>query len=146
RVDLDQMDFGAQQAAGESGRYDASLVGWGSDPSPGDLRQTWTQSGFPPAGQNLVRYSSPAVNAIADSMITTNDPARLAQLRCRVYETIINDAPAVWLYDILTIGGAHERLQPGPMRADAWWSDLAEWSIPANARIDRDRIGLSPRP
>jgi peptide/nickel transport system substrate-binding protein len=146
RVDIDQMDFGAHQAAGESGRYDASLIGWGSDPSPGDLRQTWTQGGFPPAGQNVVRYSNPVINAIADSMVATRDPARMAELRRRAYQTIISDAPSIWLYDILTIGGSHERLQPGPIRADAWWSDLAEWWIPANARIERDRIGLSPRP
>jgi peptide/nickel transport system substrate-binding protein len=146
KVDIDQMDFGAHQNAGETGRFDASLMAWASDPSPSDLRQSWTVSGFPPAGQNAVRYSNPAIDAIADSILTARDPARVQQLRHRATETIINDAPAVWLYDILTIGGAHERLQPGPMRADGWWADLAEWWIPANARIERDRIGLAARP
>ena len=146
RVDIDQMDFSAHQNASETGRYDASLMAWGSDPSPGDLRQAWTVAGFPPAGQNTVRYSNPAVEAIADSMVATADPVRMQRLRHRAIQTIVDDAPAVWLYDILTIGGSHERLQPGPMRADAWWSDLADWWIPANARIERDRIGLSARP
>jgi peptide/nickel transport system substrate-binding protein len=142
RVDIDQMDFNAAQAANDAGRFDASLIGWGSDPSPADLRQAWTAAGFPPAGQNTVRYSNPVVEAIADSMVRTNDPARLAQLRRRAYQMIINDAPGVWLYDILTIGGSHERLQAAPMRADTWWANLADWWIPANARIERDRIGL----
>ena len=146
RVEIDQMDFSAHQNASETGRYDASLMGWGSDPSPADLRQAWTVAGFPPAGQNAVRYSNPAIDAIADSMIATHDPARMQQLRRRAYQTIITDAPAVWLYDILTIGGAHERLQPATMRADAWWTNLADWWIPANARIERDRIGLAARP
>jgi peptide/nickel transport system substrate-binding protein len=145
RADIDQMDFGAHQTGVETGRYDATLIGWNSDPSPTDLRQTWTQDGFPPAGQNFTRYSNPAIDAIADSMVKSGDPARLSRLRHRAYEIILADAPAVWLYDILTIGGAHERLQPGFMRADAWWTDLAEWSIPASARIERDRVGLSAR-
>lgn len=146
RADIDQMDFNATQAASESGRFDAQLLGWGSDPSPGDLRQAWTTAAFPPAGTNVMRYNNPTFDAIADSMVATTDVARLAQLRRRAYQIIIDDAPAIWLYDILTIGGAHERLQPAPMRADTWWANLADWWIPANARIERDRIGLGARP
>ena len=62
----------------------------------------------------------------------------------RAFRQIISDAPAVWLYDVLTIAGVHKRLRPAPTRADAWWAHLADWSIPPNERIDRDRIGLRP--
>jgi hypothetical protein len=30
------------------------------------------------------------------------------------------------------------------MRVDEWWANLADWSIPPDKRIDRDRIGLTP--
>ena len=146
RVDLDQMDHVAMQQAGEAGRFDAQLFGWGSDPSPGDMRQGWTTSGFPPAGQNWLRYATPALDALADSMVATPDPVRLGQMRRRAYQIIMDDAPGIWLYDILTIGGSHERIQQAGMRADTWWAGLADWWIPANARIERDRIGLAARP
>jgi hypothetical protein len=38
----------------------------------------------------------------------------------------------------------HRRLRPTDLRADGWWAGLADWTIPENERIDRDRIGLRP--
>jgi len=38
----------------------------------------------------------------------------------------------------------HRRIELRAMRADGWWSELADWSIPRDKRIDRDRIGLTP--
>ena len=142
RVNLDQMDFNAFMDRGLRGRYDAALHGRGSDPGLTDINQSWTTAGVPPAGQNWVRYSNPAINALADSLTKTFDPARVRQLKHRAYQIITDDVAGVWLYDVLTIAGVHDRLRTTGMRPDAWWSGLAEWSIPANERIDRDRVGL----
>jgi hypothetical protein len=57
---------------------------------------------------------------------------------------LVDDAPAVFLYDNLTVAGVHKRLRPVDMRASAWWFGLADWSIPPGERIERDRIGLRP--
>ena len=57
---------------------------------------------------------------------------------------LVDDAPAVWLYDVLTIAGAHRRIRTAHMRVDGWWSDIADWWIPADERIERDRVGLRP--
>ena len=144
RVELDQSDFNAFMDRTIRGNYDAALHGRASDPGLNDMRQSWATAGFPPAGQNWIRYSSPAIDAIADSLTQTSDPTRVQQLRHRAYQTLTDDAAGVWLYDVLTVAGAHKRLHLEGMRADAWWSGLADWWIPAAERNERDRIGLRP--
>ena len=144
RVDIDQTDFNAFMDGAMRGRYDAALHGRSSDPGLTDINQSWTTGGVPPAGQNWVRYSNPAVNALADSLINTADPERAHQLKRRAFQIIADDAAGVWLYDVLTIAGAHKRLRTEGMRPDAWWSGVADWWIPANERIERDRLGLRP--
>ena len=57
----------------------------------------------------------------------------------RAYQVIVDDAPAVWLYEPRNLAAAHARLRLSGVRADAWWAGMGEWSIPANERIPRDR-------
>jgi hypothetical protein len=64
----------------------------------------------------------------------------------RAYETIIADAPAIFLYETVNQVGVHKRLRTPGMRADAWWSEVRDWSIPVAERIPRDRIGAAPAP
>lgn len=142
RVALDQMDFNAFMDRGIRGLYDAALHGRAADPGLTDMNQAWASSGVPPAGQNWTRYSNPTIDAIADSLTRTSDPERVRALRRRAYQIITDDAVGVWLYDVLTIAGAHKRLRIEGLRADAWWSNVAEWWIPSSERIERDRIGL----
>jgi hypothetical protein len=58
------------------------------------------------------------------------------------YAVINDDAPAVWLYEPRKIIGIHKRIRTSGMRPDAWWADLAEWSIPPSERILRDRLPI----
>jgi hypothetical protein len=46
------------------------------------------------------------------------------------------------MYELPGLAGAHRRIRITGMRPDAWWADLANWSIPPDERIERDRIGL----
>ena len=61
----------------------------------------------------------------------------------RAFKTIINDAPAIFLYDLQVGYGVSRRITVAPMRTDEWWANLADWSIPLDKRLDRDRIGLA---
>jgi ABC-type transport system substrate-binding protein len=84
------------------------------------------------------------VDALLDSATATFDPARTKSYARRAFETIMEDAPGIWLYEGSTIMGLHKRFHTTTMRADGYWSDLADWSIPAGQRTPRDRIGLQP--
>jgi len=144
RVNIQSMDFNAFAERQDAGNFDAALMAQATDPTPATTRQNWATSGIPPAGQNNTRYSNPRVDALLDSSLMSFDVARGREQYRRAVQNIIDDVPAVWLYDVLTVAGVHRRIRPEGMRADAWWSGLADWWIPADERIDRDRIGLRP--
>jgi peptide/nickel transport system substrate-binding protein len=96
----------------------------------------------PPAGQNYTGYANPAYDALLDSAVATFDAAKQRAFMRRAFQLQIDDAPAIWLYDPNTIAGMQRRIHPAAFRADSWSVHLADWTIPPNERIDRDRIGL----
>ena len=42
--------------------------------------------------------------------------------------------------------GVDKRIHTASMRADGYWSGVADWWIPAAQRSARDKIGLRPTP
>jgi peptide/nickel transport system substrate-binding protein len=149
QVDVDQVDpkvfLSRIQPGDKAGDFDAILHGYGVDPSPSGMRQNWGTAGIGPQGQNVLRYSNPKFDALIDSVSTSFDPAQVRAYASRAFQQVINDAPAIWLYDYVTVNGVNRRVTVGPIRADGWWHTFAQWSIPADKRIDRDRIGLHPK-
>ena len=144
RVDVAGMDFPTFQRGMQQGNYDAAMHSFSPDANIGGARQYWTTSGIGGSGQNYLRYSNPRFDALLDSAVASFDPARRRDQSHRAWQMLVDDAPAVWLYDVLFMHAVHRRIKPTDMRADGWWSGLADWTIPANERIDRDRIGLRP--
>jgi peptide/nickel transport system substrate-binding protein len=149
QVDIDVVDANAYMPRAQTGKFDAIMMGWGTDPSPGGGKQNWTTAGIGPQGQNWLRYSNPRVDALFDSVTASFNPAKTKELASEAFRQIVADAPAIWLYDFVNIDAVHRRINVAPMRADGWWANLADWSIQPDKRIDRDRIGLAsaaPKP
>jgi peptide/nickel transport system substrate-binding protein len=145
RLSIEALDFSAFVTRQSQTRdFDAMMGSWNPDPSRSGVKEVWGTPGIAKGGSNYVSYSNPTFDALLDSAMTTFDRQRGAQYAHRAYQTLVDDAPAVWLYDVLNVAGMHKRIHPTQVRADAWWADLPDWSIPANERIDRDRIGLRP--
>lgn len=143
-VKLEPVDFGVMLQRQSTGDFDALLAGNSVDPSITGVVQQWGTAGIGPNGQNILHYSNPRVDALLDSAARTFDPDRARGYASRAYQQIINDAPAVWLYDVTTLTAVNRRINVAPMRADAWWTHLADWSIPPDKRIARDSVGLAP--
>jgi peptide/nickel transport system substrate-binding protein len=139
---IDQVDIGTMGERQDEGRFQANFGAWNMDASPGGVRQTFTSAGAIPGGYNYGYYRSPAFDALVDSALNAMQPAQSRAYFSRAYATIIQDAPAIFMYELQGLAGAHRRLNIKGMRADAWWADISEWTIPADQRIDRDRIGL----
>ena len=144
KVDIDILDANAFTARGQAGKFDAIMIGYVTDPSPGGAKQNWGTAGIGPQGQNALRYSNRRVDALLDSTTSSFDPAKTKEYASRAFQQIIDDVPAIWLYDFVNIDAVHRRFNVAPMRVDEWWANLADWSIPPEKRIDRDRIGLAP--
>ena len=145
RVDIEAMDISAFIDRTTKRNFDAAMMAYNSDPSIATaVKQAWTTSNIGNGLQNLLSYSNPAFDALVDSAAASFDADRARGMYHRAYQMLADDAPGVWLYELLTIGGLHKRIRPEGLRTDGWWVNLPDWWIPANERIDRDRIGLRP--
>jgi peptide/nickel transport system substrate-binding protein len=139
---IEKVDFGTFTAKQGDRAFDAEVNSWGMDPSVSGFKQSWSTAGIAKDGANFSSYSSPAVDAYLDSATTAFDPKRTRAYARRAFETIIEDAPGIWLYEPPTIAGVHKRIHTTRMRADEYWSGMADWWIPASQRTARDQIGL----
>lgn len=141
-VRLEETDFATYVAKQGSHAFDTEIALYLTDPSPSGFKQSWTTAGIGKDGSNFPSYSNPVVDALLDSATAAFDPARTKAYARRAFETIIEDAPGIWLFQPLTVAGMHKRIRTTNMRPDGYWSGLADWWIPAGERTPRDQIGL----
>jgi len=121
--------------------FDAAMEYWLLDPNPSEVRESWGSAAAATQGSaNYAGYASATFDAQLDS---ASRAATLAQARpyfSRALQTIVNDAPAIWLAEPENVAGAQRRVHVATLRPDAWWAHLADWWIPADERIARDRV------
>jgi len=143
KVDVDQLDFPVLVERERKRAFDAVMHGWNTQPSPGSVRGSWGTAGSRAAsGNNYGSYESPVFDAYVDSALASFDPAARKAYFTKAYETIIQDAPAIWLAEPRPTVGYNARLVLAPLRSDAWWAHIPDWSIPADKRIPRDNAPL----
>jgi len=122
--------------------FDAALASWGLGSSPIAVRETWTSRATGRDGLNHGGYRNTAFDVLVDSALDAKSIDDSREYFRRANQIIIDDAPAVWLYEPRTVLAIHKRIRFTPMRPNAWWLDMASWSIPPAERIPRD----SPAP
>ena len=123
--------------------YDAVINSLTTGLSPSGVRQSWTSTATPD-GFNTGGYSSLVFDAHVDSAIRSPN-ARDARTHYRAaYREIVDDAPAVWLYEPRLRAGVNARVVTGPLRPDAWWATLPRWSlVPSGRSAERASSGAS---
>lgn len=141
KATIESLDFPALMQRQSDRDFDTMLWAWQLTPSPSGLRQTWAgASARTKSGSNFGSYDNPHFDALVDSALAEFNPERSKQLFARAYNVIIEDAPAIWLYEPETVIGIHGRIKTTRMRPDAWWLGIADWTIPAAERIPRDLV------
>ena len=143
---IDEVDLAGFSEKNGNRSFDTTIELYAADPSVTGFKQSWTTSALGKDGSNFPSYSNPVVDALIDSATMTFDPARTRAYARRAFEIIIEDAPGIWLYEPPTVAGVHKRIRTTAMRADGYWSGMADWWIPAAERTARDRIGLRQTP
>jgi len=137
------MDFQTFQSRLESREFDAAIGQWKLGAAPYSAPELWGGAAArDKKGRNYGAYSNPRFDAYVDSAISARTLVASRRYFTTAYQTIIDDAPAIWLSEPKTVIGLNRRIQTGAMRADAWWFDLGSWSIPESKQIDRDRAPI----
>jgi len=123
---LELNTFGGRM---EDRKFEALLNAWHIDPTPSSVREEWASSEIKKGGYNETSYRSPAFDAVIDSALKEMNPTRSAELYRRAYRILIEDAPAMWLYELRNVHGASKRIEPVGIRPDAWWNSLGDWRV-----------------
>jgi peptide/nickel transport system substrate-binding protein len=137
---IEQMDYSAFSDRQASRKFDAALASWhlGSDPT--SLRDTWTSTAAAKGGLNYGSYRNPVFDRLVDSALSARSVAQSSAYLKSANQIIVDDAPAVWLYEPRTVIAVASRIRTTPMRPSAWWVDIASWRIPPGKRIARDAL------
>ena len=133
-VRLDAIELNTFGGRMEDRKFDALLNAWHIEPTPSSVREEWASSEVKKGGYNETSYQSPAFDAVSDSAVKEMNPSRSIGLYRRAYRILIEDAPSMWIYEPRNLQGASERIHPVGVRPDAWWADLAEWTVAAGSR------------
>ena len=144
KVNIEPLDFPTFIDRETRRDFDALIGGWHVEPSPGGIRQTWGTAGADAhLGTNYGSYRNPAFDAQVDSALSASTLGDRRAHFTAAYRIIIDDAPAIWLAEPHQIMAIHKRIRTVGVRPDAWWANVADWSIPESERIARDRVPVS---
>jgi peptide/nickel transport system substrate-binding protein len=128
-VRVEPLEVNAFGGRMEARKFEALLNAWHIDPTPSSVREEWASSEIKPGGYNATSYRNPAFDAVIDSAIREMNPARSVEQYRRSYRILVDDAPAMWIYELRNVHGVSKRIHPVGIRPDAWWADLADWSV-----------------
>jgi peptide/nickel transport system substrate-binding protein len=130
KVDIEQLDFPVLVEKERKRTFDAAIGQWNTQPSPGAVRGSWGTAGSrASSGNNYGSYENPVFDAYVDSALASFDPVARKSYFTKAYETIIQDAPAIWLAEPTPTVGYNARLHLAPLRSDAWWAHIPDWWI-----------------
>jgi len=140
-VQLDEVDFSLFNERARTGRFDALINVWNTDPTPSSgIPQTWTRAGF--GRSNYGRYENPAFERLVDRAVASAANRAEAKRTWRAaIETLNQDAPAIFLFATENVAAVHKRVADVRIRPDSWLALVRTWRIPADRLADRDRVG-----
>jgi ABC-type transport system substrate-binding protein len=138
KVDIEKIDVSAMVDRVKLHAFDAVMGGFTSSPSPSGVTQTWTSAAAAKGGLNYGGYESKPFDAQVDSAGASGSIAIAKAHYKAANQIIVDDAPAIWLYEPPILAGANVRLQIGTVRADAWWMGIPGWTIAPGKELPRD--------
>jgi len=128
-VRIEPLEVNAFGSRMDSRKFESLLNAWHIDPTPSSVREEWASSEIRKGGYNATSYRSAAFDAVIDSAVKEMNPARSAALYRRSYRILTEDAPAMWLYELRNAQGVSRRIHAAGITPDAWWANLADWSV-----------------
>lgn len=139
RVTLEQADFNTFVDRARRHDFHALVNAVRTSPSPRGINETWSTPGLERGEKNYGAWSNAGFDAHVDSAFAAHTADDMRDHLHAAYRIAIDDAPAIWLYEPRLFAGHHRRLTTGTLRTDAWWTNVARWSIAPAERLPRDR-------
>jgi peptide/nickel transport system substrate-binding protein len=102
-VQLKDYDYATYYAAAESGgilnsgKFDLAVYAWISGADPDDSSQ-WACAEKPPAGNNITRYCSPAMDALQRLALSTFDRNVRKTAYARIQRLLLDGSPAAFVF------------------------------------------------
>jgi peptide/nickel transport system substrate-binding protein len=124
--------------------FDAFAGSWQVTASPSGLRKTWALPGKVGSPYNVGRYVNAAFAAQIDSGIGASRVADAKRHFHTALETIIADAPGIWLYESPNLVAVASRVRTPVLRPDAWWANLDQWGFAPGAAPARASAAKAP--
>ena len=135
---IESLEFNTFMSRLAAGDFDAAVMAMGADVQLGGIRGVWsTSAGRQQGGPNFGSYASAAFDEQVDRAAKTPDVAASRAAFAKAYTMILDDAPAIWLYEPYALSGISTAITPVGIRPDGWWMQLGDWyrtpaaSIPA---------------
>jgi peptide/nickel transport system substrate-binding protein len=128
-VEVDAADPALFAKRLRTGDFDAAINVWRDDPSPTGIRQAWGSPRGDDVGANFGRYANARFDATVDSAARSMVPAERLALFRRAYRLILDDAPAIWLYEPRNLAAVRRDVQPVRVRPDGWLASIGDWTV-----------------
>ena len=129
QLDIEKVEFNALNARLAKGDFDAAIMAIGADPQLAGIRGVWsTAASRAKGGVNFGAYSNARFDALLDSAQAQVSDAKARPYYLAAYRDILDDAPALWLYEPWNLSGVATRVHPVGLRPDGWWMQLADWT------------------
>lgn len=137
-VEIEKLDVNAMIDRLNRRTFEAAMNSFTATPSPGGVKQTWIGSAATGGGLNYGHYEDAAFDAQIDSASSAGSLAKAKAHYRTASQIIVDDAPAIWLYEPPVLAGANARLQFAGVRPDAWWMDIPNWTVAHGRTVPRD--------
>lgn len=135
---IDQVDNATFQQLLESGKFDATLESFVTDPSPASsVPALWSRGG----PTNHGRYANDKFDALVRTAASaaTREAAQAAWEDA--FATLVQDPPGIMLYALDNVAAVSKRVADVRIQPDSWWGLVRTWRIPPSQLTERDRAG-----
>jgi peptide/nickel transport system substrate-binding protein len=127
-MQVERLEFNTLNERLATGRFDAALMALSADPKLGGIRGVWGRADGPSgSGVNFGRYASARFEAALDSADAQRNAAAARRAYRAAYEIILEEAPAIWLYEPWALSGISRAIRPVGIRPEGWWMQLGDW-------------------
>ncbi len=128
-----------------NGNFDIVFGAWGTTPLRATITGTWGGRTTPGWGaQNNSRFESAVADSALARAVRATDPVAARAAYRQAYQTIVDEAAAIWLYEPLGMNAVHRRFELPAWRAEAWWRTLPQWRVDPAQALPRDRAPEAP--